>query len=188
MPTIRSALLFAAVLAVAASCGSDDGSDTAAPDDAAGTTDDSTDDAGSGDSSDDDSSADGSAEGGGTSTITVDGTTHELDVGDCEGSNTDASGFPFPDNFSLSGSAVDADLQFNIARNGPADELFVQVGALEGDGDETGGNETLVYRAVMETLEFTVDGPDVSGTVTVSAIGPTRPYGDETVVDFSFDC
>lgn len=40
----------------------------------------------------------------------------------------------------------------------------------------------------METLDFNGDGPDVSGSVTVRAIGPTRPYGDETVVDFDFDC
>lgn len=178
MPTIRSALVFAVVLALVAACGSDDDSATSAPDDAIET---------AGDSTDESASSDDSS-GAGASTITVDGTTHELDVGDCKGSNTDSSAFPFADNFSLSGAAVDADLEFSIARNGPADDLFVQVGALEGDGDETGGNEKLLYQARMDSLEFTVDGPDVSGSVDVSAIGPTRPYGDATVVEFSFDC
>lgn len=184
MLKVRSALFFAMTLAAVAACGSDDDSDTAAPDVA-----ETTDDSGSSDDADsDDGTSGGDDTAAGTSTITVDGTTHELDVRDCKGSNTDSSAFPFPDHFSLSGGAVDADLDFNIARNGPADELFVQVGALEGDGDENGQNEKLLYVAQMETLDFTVDGPDVSGSVNVSAIGPTRPYGDETVVDFAFDC
>ena len=182
MTTIRPVLVTAVLLIALAACGSDDAAEA---DDGGGAASDS--------GSIDDSNAtpratDDDLEVAGGSTLTVDGTTYELDVSDCEGSNTDSSSFPFPDNFSLSGKAVNADLGFNIARNGPADELFVQVGALEGDGDENGGNENLVYAAQMETLDFTVDGPDVSGSVNVRAIGPTRPYGDETVVDFDFDC
>lgn len=181
---VRSALITAALLTALAACGSGDDSEAAPSDDTA-----TTDDSEAGDDLGTESSTTaGDAGGSGASTITVDGTTYELDVGDCEGSNTDSSAYPFPDNFSLSGGAVDADLDFYITRNGPADELFVQVGVLEGDGDENGENEALVYRAQMETLDFTVDGPDVSGSVNVRAIGPTRPYGDETVVDFDFDC
>ncbi|WP_436793918.1 hypothetical protein [Actinospongicola halichondriae] len=182
MSLARHALLAAALLAALASCGSDDDADTdAAPDDDTETPA----DAGS---SDDSGSESGDSAAAGASTITVEGTTYQLDVSECEGSNTDSSGYPFPDNFALSGTDVDSDLQFYIARNGPADELFVQVGSLQGDFDENGQNEKLLYSAQMDTLDFTVNGPDVSGSVDVRAIGPTRPFGDETVVEFDFDC
>ena len=185
MKLARPVLLFLLAFVALAACGSDDDSDAGpagdseTPDDSV-TDDGSADDTGAGDDSD--------AGTGGTSTITVEGTTYELANGDCEGSNTDSSAYPFPDNFSLSGTDIDSDLQFNIARNGPADELFVQVGTLEGDFDENGKNNDMLYNAQMDTLDFTVDGADVSGSVTMRAINPTRPYGDETVVDFDFDC
>lgn len=193
MTLIRSSLIAAAVLASLAACGSDDDSDAAVSDETESTADaastdasDSGSDAGSDTGSD---TGDGDAGGAGVSTITFEGTTYELDdMGDCEGSNTDSSAFPFPDNFSLSGGDSDSGLRFNIARNGPEDELFVQVGALEGAFDENGKNNEITYVAQMDTLDFTVNGPDVSGSVTVRAIGPNRPYGDETVVDFDFDC
>lgn len=192
MKLARSVLLTVAALTALAACGSDDDSEATsdggveAPE--ASVSGDESDDG----TGDDEGSGDDDAEGSdtaGASTITFEGTTYELDdMGDCEGSNTDSSAFPFPDNFSLSGGNSDSGVQFNIARNGPEDELFVQVGALEGEFDENGKNNEVTYVAQMDTLDFTMDGPDVSGSVTVRAIGPNRPYGDETVVDFDFDC
>ena len=174
---VRSVLLSSVLVVGVVACGSDGDSGDASPD-----LDTATDEAGeSGSASDDEApggESDGSASGEGTGTLTMaDGTGYVFAMTTCETSNTDD--FVLPDSYDLFGSTADGAFRFALIRAGLDEDFISHVGNLEGDFDEEGKNDQLLYVAQLDDTPLTVDGAVVSGSFVMRAIGPTRPHGDE---------
>ncbi len=168
-------------------CGSDDDTGEASP-----TPDGATDDAAESDDAEGTEAPagepDGSAGGGeGTATLTmVDGTEYVFEMTTCETSNTDD--FELPDSYDLFGRTADGEFVFQLIRAGLDEDFISQVGTLEGDFDDEGKNNLMLYNADLGDEPLTVDGAVVSGSFMMSAIGPTRPHGDEVAVILDARC
>lgn len=167
-------------------CGSDDDSG-----DASSTPDATTDDAGDSDAGNAEAPADGSGNSGGggegTATLTmVDGTEYVFELTTCETSNTDD--FELPDSYDIFGRTADGEFVFQLIRAGLDEDFISQVGTLEGDFDDEGRNATMLYNADLGDEPLAVDGSIVSGSFMMSAIGPTRPHGDEVGVILDARC
>ncbi len=177
--TSRSIALAAVLVGGLAACGSDGESATQ---DTAGSTPEA-DAAESGDSASSDSASGGS----GTATLTlIDGTIYEFEMSICETSNTDD--FEIPDSYELLGTTADGEFRFSLTRAGLDEDFITQVGTLEGDFDENGQNNQMLYSADLDTEPLTVDGAIVSGSFLMDAIGPTRPHGDQVGVILDARC
>ena len=123
----------------------------------------------------------------GTATLTmVDGTDYVFEMTTCETSNTDD--FELPDSYDLFGRTADGAFTFQLTRAGLDEDFISQVGTLEGDFDDEGRNANMLYNADLDDEPLTVDGAIVSGTFMMSAIGPTRPHGDEVAVILDARC
>ena len=184
----------AVVLAVGlVACGSDGDSDSTATA-GAGSTDDTTDsgsdsgaEATAADLVPSDQSETSAGGEGATATLTmVDGTVYTFEMTTCETSNTDD--FVIPDSYDLFGRTADGEFTFYLGRAGLDDDFITQVGALEGDFDDEGNNAAMLYNADLDNEPLDVDGAIVSGTFMMSAIGPTRPHGDEVGVILDARC
>jgi hypothetical protein len=166
-------------------CGSDDSGDASpAPDDTTGA-------AVQPDAGESEVPSDGSEEstggGEGTATLTmIDGTDYVFEMSTCDTSNTDD--FEIPDSYDLFGRTADGEFVFQLTRAGLDEDFITQVGTLEGDFDDEGKNNLMLYQADLGTEPLTVDGAIVSGTFMMSAIGPTRPHGDEVAVILDARC
>ncbi len=173
----RRTLLITAALMSMSACGSgDDDSDAS--------------DAGdTGAAADDEPADDEPAAGGGDGTLTLaDGTVFSLTMSTCETSENGADGFPIEDGFDLFGRTSEGEFTVQLIRAGFDEESVIDTAGLEGEFDENGKNAELLYTEVNETLVATVDGGNVSGTVTLKPIGPNRPYGDEIAATFDVSC
>ena len=183
-----AAVAFAALLVLSA-CGSSDDDDSGASGGDDGSSSAPSDDA-STDSDTDDAPAPDTSSGDGTGTLTMaDGTVYEFEMNSCDTVDTDPATIPLAGGYDLSGSTSDGEFRFSLARLGFDDEVAVAVGALEGDFDENGQNEEILYTASRESLDLiAVDGGNVSGEVAFSAIGLTRPHGDDTTATVEVNC
>ncbi len=183
--TARSIALTAVLLGSLGACGSD-GDSTTTPDTAGSVQDQSTGEVAD-PSTGDDGAADSASGGSGTATLTmVDGTTYEFVMSTCETSNTDD--FEIPDSYDLFGTTADGAFRFSLTRAGLDQDFITQVGTLEGDYDENGQNEQMLYKADLDTEPLTVDGAIVSGSFLMDAIGTTRPHGDQVAVILDARC
>ncbi len=137
-----------------------------------------------------DTEANDSSDSEGTITVMVDdGTIYELvDVSSCDTSFTDPSGLPLSNGYDLTGRTADGAFLLSVGRAGFDDESVVFAGALEGDFDDEGQNAKMLYRLDRDTLDLTVDGANVTGTVGSTAIGPTRPHGDNALFTIDARC
>ncbi len=187
--TARSIALTAVLLGGVAACGSDgeSGGESGATPDTAGSAEEGT----AGDAADSTGGGGDAAEsasgGSGTATLTmIDGTTYEFVMSTCETSNTDD--FAIPDSYDLFGTTADGAFRFSLTRVGLDEDFITQVGALEGDFDDNGQNEQMLYSADLGTEPLTVDGAIVSGSFLMDAIGPTRPHGDQVGVILDARC
>lgn len=126
----------------------------------------------------------------GTITVTVDdGTIYELvEVSSCDTSFTDPSGLPLSNGYDLTGRTADGAFLLTVGRAGFDDTSVVFAGSLEGDFDDEGKNAKMLYRLDRDTLDLTVDGANVTGSVGVEAIGPTRPHGDAALITIDARC
>jgi hypothetical protein len=184
---VRSILLSSVVVAGVVGCGSDDESGEPAPVES---------ESGDGDASDTDTDAvdapaaapeESGGGGEGTATLTmVDGTAYVFEMTTCDTSNTDD--FAIPDSYDLFGRTADGEFVFQLTRAGLDEDFITQVGSLEGDFDDEGKNNNMLYTADLGTEPLTVDGAIVSGSFMMSAIGPTRPHGDEVAVILDARC
>jgi len=186
-PSARG-LAFAALLVLSA-CGSSDEDDSGASGGDDGSSSAPSDDA-STDSDTDDASAPDTSSGDGTGTLTMaDGTVYEFELRDCDTVDTDPATILLAGGYTLSGPSSDGEFRFTLARLGFDDEVAVATGSLEGDFDENGKNEKMLYKVSRESLDLiAVDGGNVSGEVAFSAIGPTRPHGDDTTATVEANC
>ena len=116
----------------------------------------------------------------------VDGTDYVFEMTTCETSNTDD--FVIPDSYDLFGRTADGEFVFQLTRAGLDEDFITQVGTLEGDFDDEGKNNLMLYTADLGTEPLTVDGAIVSGSLMMSAVGPTRPHGDEVAVILDARC
>ena len=116
----------------------------------------------------------------------IDGTIYEFEMSTCETSNTDD--FEIPDSYELFGTTADGEFRFSLTRAGLDEDFITQVGTLEGDFDENGQNNQMLYNADLGTEPLTVDGAIVSGAFLMDAIGPTRPHGDQVGVILDARC
>ena len=91
----------------------------------------------------------------------IDGTIYEFEMSTCETSNTDD--FEIPDSYDLFGTTADGAFRFSLTRAGLTKDDGHQVGTLEGDFDENGQNDKMLYNADLDTEPLTVDGAIVSG-------------------------
>ncbi|MFT6291741.1 MAG: major membrane immunogen (membrane-anchored lipoprotein) [Ilumatobacter sp.] len=184
-----AAVAFAALLVLSACGSSDDDSGASGGDDGSSSA--PSDDA-STDSDTDDVPAPDTSSGDGTGTLTMaDGTVYEFEMNSCDTFDTDPATIPLAGGYDLSGSTSDGEFRFSLARLGFDDEVAVAVGTLEGDFDENGQNEKLLYIASRESLDLNliaIDGGNVSGQVEFSAIAPTRPHGDDTTATVEVNC
>ncbi len=181
----RSILLSSVVVAGVVGCGSDDGSGEPAP--VESQTDDG--DASNTEAVDAPAAAPEESSGGGEGTATltmVDGTDYVFEMTTCETSNTDD--FVIPDSYDLFGRTADGEFVFQLTRAGLDEDFITQVGTLEGDFDDEGENNLMLYTADLGTEPLTVDGAIVSGSFMMSAVGPTRPHGDEVAVILDARC
>lgn len=186
MAKLRTGLFSAALLGLVA-CGSGDDDGGAADVDDTST---ATENTPADEQPDDGQAADDQpATGGGTGTLTLaDDTVFALSMSTCETSETGADGFLIEDGFDLFGRTADGEFTVQLIRAGFDEDNIVDTGALEGEFDENGKNAELLYNEVHESLIATVDGGNVSGTVTLKPIGPNRPYGDEIDATFDINC
>lgn len=186
MAKLRTLLVAAALVSMSA-CGSGDDDSGASDADDSGAVDDDTpaDDQ----PADDEPADDQPATGGGGGTLTLaDGTVFSLTMSTCDTSENGAEGFPIENGFDLFGRTSDGEFTVQLIRAGFDEESVIDTAGLEGDFDDDGKNAQLLYTDVNGTLVATVDGGNVSGTVTLKAIGPNRPYGDETAATFDVNC
>lgn len=128
-----------------------------------------------------------SGSGSGTMTLS-DGTTFTFAMTTCETSENGADGLPLPDSYDLFGATADEAFTMQLIRAGLEEEFTAETASLEGDFDEDGKNAGIIYSKVVDTLDLSVDGGNVSGTVTLSPIGPNRPYGDEVEATVDVSC
>lgn len=127
--------------------------------------------------------------GDGSGTLTMgDGTTLTFVMSTCDTSENGADGLPVEDTYDLFGTTADGAFQMQFIRAGLDDDFVVETATLEGDFDEEGKNAGVLYSRVVDTLALTVDGGDVSGTVSLSPIGPNRPYGDMIDATVAVSC
>lgn len=180
--TSRSFVLTAALMAGFTACGSDD--DPAASPDAveSGAPEDATEVADPVGGADEVASSGGSA----TTLTMADGTAYEFVMSICETSNTDD--FVLPDSYELLGATADGAFRFSLTRAGLDEDFISQVGTLEGDFDDSGQNELMLYTADLDDEPLPVDGAVVSGTFLMNAIGPTRPHGDQVEATLEARC
>lgn len=174
----------AAALVVLSSCGSSE-TDESASADAADVA-----DPGAESSTEDtlEESAEAGATGNDTGTVTTsDGTTYEFVMSSCDTSENGRGTFLIEDAYSISGKTADGAFAVDFIRAGATDET-VGVATLEGDFDDEGKNAKMLYSSSSSPLQLTVDGSDVTGTVTVGAIGPTQPHGDTTELTVNITC
>lgn len=179
MAKVRTLFISAVLLGVTA-CGS--GDDDGASGESAANTDGSADTA-------DAAPADEPATGSSTGTLTLaDGTVFSLEMTTCETSENGAAGFLIEDGFDLFGRTSDGEFTVQLIRAGFDEDSVIDTSVLEGAFDDEGKNAGLLYTEGSEVLVATVDGGNVSGSVTLKPIGPNRPYGDEIGATFDVDC
>ncbi|MDW3214093.1 MAG: hypothetical protein R8G01_08870 [Ilumatobacteraceae bacterium] len=182
MAKVRTLFISAVLLGVTA-CGSSD--DNGASGESAANTDGSADSADTADAAPADEPATGSR----TGTLTLDdGTAFTLEMTTCETSENGAAGFLIEDGFDLFGRTSDGEFTVQLIRAGFDEDSVIDTSVLEGEFDDEGKNAGLLYTEGSEVLVATVDGGNVSGTVTLKPIGPNRPYGDEIGATFDVDC
>lgn len=127
--------------------------------------------------------------GEGSGTLTMgDGTTLTFVMSTCDTSENGADGLPLDDTYDLFGTTADGASQMQLIRAGLEEDFTVETATLEGDFDEEGRNAGVLYSKEVDTLALTVDGGDVSGTVTLTPIGPNRPYGDMIEATIAVSC
>lgn len=128
------------------------------------------------------------ASGTGVTTVTMgDGTAYALELSSCDTSSTDSS-FLLPDSYDISGQTSGGEIRFYMARAGLSEDFITQVATLEGDFDDGGQNAALFYSGSKDSYALIVEGPRVSGTFSLKAIGPNRPHGDEIAVAVDISC
>lgn len=186
MAKLRTLLIAAALVSMSA-CGSGDDDSAASDADDSGAAADGT--LADEQPADDEPADDQPATGGSGGTLTLaDGTVFEFETATCDTSENGAEGFLIEDGFDLFGRTSDGEFTVQLIRAGFDEESVIDTASLEGEFDDDGKNPELFYSEVNETLVATVDGGNVSGTVTLKPIGPNRPYGDEIVATFDVNC
>ena len=119
----------------------------------------------------------------------ADGTVYEFVLNSCDTSDTDPDTIPMAGGYDVSGATADGEFRFTLSRLGFDDEVAVAVGTLEGDFDENGQNEQILYTTSRESLDgLTVDGGNVSGDLEYGAIIPGGPHGDDTTATVAVSC
>ncbi len=118
----------------------------------------------------------------------ADGTAYELDMSSCETSENGAEGFLIEDGYDVTGRTADDAFLASFNRAGFDEDSVVQIVTLEGDFDENGKNAGILYNNVPDTIDLTVDGGKVTGTVTLKPILPNKPHGDESVATVDISC
>ncbi len=94
-----------------------------------------------------------------------------------------------PTGYDLTGFTADGEFRIGVGRAGFSDEETIFSGLLEGDFDDAGNNAKMIYSfSGIDGSEFVVDGANVDGSAPISAIGPTRPHGDDSTVTIDADC
>lgn len=121
-------------------------------------------------------------------TLTMaDGTVYALEMTACDTSEN-AEGFLLPDSYDLFGRTSDGAFAASINRAGMSEDFISEIVTLEGDFDENGKNAGILYRNVLDTIALTVDGGNVTGTVTFKAIGPAGPHGEQMDATVDISC
>lgn len=132
---------------------------------------------------------DAPAPGSGSGTLSLsDGMTYSFDMSTCDTSENGADGFVVPDSYDLFGTTADGAFTVQLIRAGLDEDFIVETAGLEGNFDENGKNAGILYTKVVDTLALKVDGGDVSGTVSLSPIGPNRPHGDQIDATVDVSC
>jgi hypothetical protein len=185
-----AAVALAALLALSACGSSDDDSEASGSDDGSSSAPSDDTDSNADDVPVDDSDTDGSSGGDGTATLTMaDGTVYEFETSSCDTFETDPATIPLAGGYDLSGATSDGEFRFSLARLGFDGEVAVAVGTLEGDFDENGQNEQILYKTSRESLDqLSVDGGDVSGDLAFSEVLPGGPHGAETTATVEANC
>ena len=184
--TRRSAVLAALLVTTVVACGSDDDSD-ATPDAENATEDVTVDESDEAAEPATQEEAPVAETGSSVAVVTMeDGTVYEFALTTCATSNTDE--FEIDDSYDLYGKTSDGASAFTLGRAGLAEDFITHVGFVEGDFDENGLNAAMLYNAALDDEPLTVDGASVSGTLTLKAIAPTRPHGDETTATLDATC
>ena len=191
---IWSASLAVALLGGLAACSSDDSEGSAEPSSAEVGTEttasgEGSDDAGSDGTGSDNSGEDaGSSAGSSSGTVSMaDGTDYTFTMSTCETSDTE-SYIEEGDFYDINGTTDDGAFAISLGRAPYGDGTAIETALFEGDFDDEGKNAGINYSDVADTMALTVDGGDVSGTVTLSPIGPNKPHGDEVVATVDISC
>lgn len=117
-----------------------------------------------------------------------DGTVYEFTLSSCKTQDTDPSGYPISNGFDLFGKTADGEFGMQFIRAGFDDDTAKVTGSLEGDFDDEGKNEKMLYSVKFETDDLTASGTEIAGSFDIRAIGPTRPHGDETSATLEASC
>lgn len=186
----RLLILVAGALLLAAACGSDDDTTDGTVEDATdGTVEDGPADEGAVEEGASAEDSGESSSSGGTATLTIaDGTVYEFVLTTCDTSDTDPSALPLDNGYDIFGKTDDGAFEVQLIRAGFTNDESVFAGGLEGDFDDEGKNSKMLYSANGETVALAATGTEISGTVALKAIGPTRPHGDETEATLDAQC
>lgn len=181
---MRIRLLLATTLVssalIAGGCGGsdEDGATSGSPPDDAGTTAEGT------------ATEDGAASAtGGTGTLTLDdGTSYTFEMTSCSTSDSDPDTFLVDPGFDLFGESEDG-FRLTLIRAGLDEKSASLTGGFEGEFDENGVNAEVSYNAAGdEDGSLEVDGPSVTGTVTMSSLGSNSPFGESIEATVEVTC